>query len=123
MANKALNESLDAHFEKVQGTPVSNTKPSVKKQPKKRQSNLPAFITRLREYLFPTIEFETQDINDKTLTIVERVDKGIHQHINKLKEYLASFSSKKVEEKEKEEEPEDVDISKVKEVMRTDKVK
>ena len=127
MANKGLNDALDAHMSKVKGAdPLLEEKTPKLKKPRVRKEHFPTFrrwFKRTKEYFFPSVEFQYQEIDDNSPTIVERIDKGIYAHIHKIQGYFSSKKEMKRVEQEYDPEPEDVDMSQVQEVMRNNKLK
>ena len=83
MVNKALNESLDMHIERNKS---SMTSVAVKSDVPKR-----SFFKRLKEYFFPSDEYEHATFSSDALTVVKRVDKGFKRH---WRQFLALFKKK-----------------------------
>lgn len=125
MVNKSLNDSLDAHFDKLNSgeVPIKVPKEKKKKQKKERKENLLVMhLKKIKNYLFPGVQFESVDISEYGTTVVSAVDKGIKYHFKLIKSKFKSAVSKKKVEEEKSE-PEDVDVSLIKDVIKHNKIK
>lgn len=117
MANRSLNESLDMHFDKVkQG--LTNFKP--KKQAISFWQKCKALAKKVKDYFFPQPEYETTYIDESGATVVTKKHTGIFAHLNLFKE---KQKKKKQEKIKKAQGPEEIDISKVQEVMNSGKLK
>lgn len=117
MVDKSLNAALDMHLDQVKS---GQTHPEKKKKEKKNSQN--SFLKRIKNYLFPSTEFQITDFGAHGTAIVEKIDKGIHYHIKKLKVFWKNKKSAKQMDTQKRKEPEEVDVSKVKEIMRNNKI-
>jgi len=117
MANKSLNESLDSHFNKVKDG-ITSFKP--KKQAISLWEKIKAFCLKCKNYILPPPEFETTYIDESGTTVVTKKYTGILAHLNLFKTKV----KKRKEERLKEAQgPEEIDMSKVQEVMDTGKLK
>ena len=147
MVNKDLNDSLSAHFDKV------NSGETHKVKVRKEKKTFFDYVKYVKNYFFPPPKYEEATISGTALTIVKKVDHGIIRHIKQMlcrlidlfrKKEITKVDSKKVKEDLKEHRIEkkrlalikkkpkvenkpvidesDIDISKINEVIEKNKI-
>src|SRR5210317_1277944 len=100
MANKSLNNSLDAHLSKVRGGTVT-----VKKKKEKTTNpfltawkSFVSGVKKIKHYFFAPPSYEQTTLSGQGVAVVSAIDRGFKKHVKML---FASFK-KKTAKKEKE---------------------
>jgi hypothetical protein len=121
MANKSLNNSLDAHFSKVKGGTIKTPRKKVERKQylKHIWKSFLSGLKTIKNYFFPSPSYEQATFSGQGIAVVAAFDNGIKKHV---KMFLNIFKKKKRTTKAVIEEKPDIDMSTVNKVIKNNRL-